>query len=104
MKWDQLNGSRKMDLVPGTKETLDADLILLAMGFVHPVHEGLLTELDISLDSRKNIAVDPAMATNVAKVFAAGDAASGASLVVNAIASGRKVAKKIDIYLNQQKK
>ena len=69
------------------------------MGFVHPVYEGLLKELDISLDSRKNIAVDLVMATNVEKVFAAGDAAEGASLVVNAIASGRKVAKRIDEFL-----
>ena len=97
--WEQLNGSHKMKAVPGTKVQIDADLILLAMGFVHPVHEGLLTELDISLDSRKNIGIDLSMATNVNKVFAAGDAASGASLVVTAIASGRKVAKKIDEFL-----
>jgi len=99
VKWEQVNGSHKMTAVPGTKEEIDADLILLAMGFVHPVHEGLLTELDISLDSRKNIGINQSMATNVEKVFAAGDAASGASLVVNAIASGRRVAKKIDEYL-----
>ena len=97
--WEQLNGSHKMKAVPGTKVQIDADLILLAMGFVHPVHEGLLTELDISLDSRKNIGIDLSMATNVNKVFAAGDAASGASLVVTAIASGRRVAKKIDKFL-----
>ena len=100
--WEQLNGSHKMKAVPGTKEQIDADLILLAMGFVHPVHEGLLTELDISLDSRKNIGIDLSMATNVNKVFAAGDAASGASLVVTAIASGRRVAKKIDDFLAQE--
>jgi glutamate synthase (NADPH/NADH) small chain len=100
--WEQLNGSHKMKAVPGTKEQIDADLILLAMGFVHPVHEGLLTELDISLDSRKNIGIDLSMATNVNKVFAAGDAASGASLVVTAIASGRRVAKKIDKFLAQE--
>ena len=80
-------------------EKIETELILLAMGFVHPVHEGLLTELGISLNSRKNIAMDPAMATNVEKVFAAGDAASGASLVVNAIASGRRAAKKIYEFL-----
>ena len=100
--WEQLNGSHKMNVVPGTKEQIDADLILLAMGFVHPVHEGLLTELDISLDSRKNIGIDLSMATNVNKVFAAGDASSGASLVVTAIASGRRVAKKIDAFLAQK--
>jgi len=100
--WEQLNGSHKMKAVPGTKEQIDAELILLAMGFVHPVHKGLLTELDISLDNRKNIGIDLSMATNVNKVFAAGDAASGASLVVNAIASGRRVAKKIDQFLTQE--
>lgn len=99
VSWKQSNGTYKMEPVPDKKEHLDADLILLAMGFVHPVHEGLLKELNISLDTRKNIGVDPSMATNVEKVFAAGDAASGASLVVNAIASGRRAAKKIDEYL-----
>ncbi len=100
--WEQLNGSHKMKAVPGTKEQIDADLILLAMGFVHPIYEGLLAELDISLNSRKNINLNLSMATNVNKVFAAGDAASGASLVVNAIASGRRVAKKIDEFLAQE--
>ena len=97
--WEQLNGSYNMKAVPGTIEQIDADLILLAMGFVHPVYEGLLTELEIDLNSRKNINVNHSMSTNVNKVFAAGDAASGASLVVNAIASGRRVAKKIDKFL-----
>ena len=100
VKWERLNGSHEMKAVPGTIEQIDADLILLAMGFVHPVHEGLLAELDISLNSRKNIDVNLSMATNIDKVYAAGDAASGASLVVNAIASGRRAAKKIDEFLN----
>ncbi|MDF1574306.1 MAG: glutamate synthase subunit beta [Bacteroidales bacterium] len=102
VSWEKLNGSFQMKALPGTKEQIEADLILLAMGFVHPVHEGLLTELNISLDSRKNVLVDPSMATNVKKIFAAGDAASGASLVVNAIASGRKAAKKIDEFLGSE--
>jgi len=99
VSWEGVNGSHEMKAVPGSTEKIEAELILLAMGFVHPVHEGLLTELGISLNSRKNIAMDPAMATNVEKVFAAGDAASGASLAVNAIASGRRAAKKIDEFL-----
>ena len=99
VSWEQVNGSHNMKAIPGTIEQIDADLILLAMGFVHPVHEGLLAELDISLNSRKNIDVNLSMATNIDKVFAAGDAASGASLVVNAIASGRRAAKKIDEFL-----
>lgn len=100
--WEPVNGSFKMVQVPGTREKIEADLVLLAMGFVHPVHEGLLTELKISLNGRKNVEINQSMATNVEKVFAAGDAASGASLVVNAIASGRRVAKKIDRYLSSK--
>ncbi len=98
--WEQVNGNHKMHVVPGSTEKIDADLILLAMGFVHPVHEGLLTEMEIGLDSRRNIQVNPEMLTNQEKVFAAGDAASGASLVVTAIASGRRVARKIDDFLS----
>lgn len=100
ISWELVNGSHKMNPVPGTREKIDAELILLAMGFLHPVHEGLLTELGITLDGRKNIAVDQEMATNVGKIFATGDSVSGASLVVNAIASGRKAAKKIDDFLS----
>jgi len=99
VSWERVNGNHEMKAVPESTEKIEAELILLAMGFVHPVHEGLLTELGISLNSRKNIALNPDMATNVNKVFAAGDAASGASLVVNAIASGRRAAKKIDEFL-----
>jgi glutamate synthase (NADPH/NADH) small chain len=97
--WDKVNGSFQMKAVPGTREQIEADLILLAMGFVHPIQEGLLTELGIELNPRKNIQVNQEMSTNLKKVFAAGDAAVGASLVVTAIASGRKVARKIDEFL-----
>jgi glutamate synthase (NADPH/NADH) small chain len=70
------------------------------MGFVHPQHEGLVKELGVGLDQRKNIGVDRSnMATNVDKVFATGDAVNGASLVVTAIASGRRAAKRIDDFL-----
>jgi glutamate synthase (NADPH/NADH) small chain len=86
--------------VPGTLRQLEADLILLAMGFVHPVHEGLLEELGVKFDPRKNVHVDQMMATSVNKVFATGDAVNGASLVVTAIASGRRVARRIDDFLN----
>lgn len=102
--WEKENGNYKMKPIPGTSEKIEAELILLAMGFVHPVHEGLLNELEITLDSRKNIGINHSMATNVEKVFAAGDAASGASLVVTAIASGRRVARKIDNFLASSEK
>lgn len=97
--WDRVNGSFKMKSVPDTRQQIDADLILLAMGFVHPIHEGLLSDLGISLDMRNNVQVDNHMATNIDKVFATGDAVNGATLVVTAIASGRRAAKRIDNYL-----
>jgi glutamate synthase (NADPH/NADH) small chain len=98
--WEQVNGTYAMKPVEGTRQQLEADLILLAMGFVHPQHEGLVKELGVGLDQRKNIGVDRSnMATNVDKVFATGDAVNGASLVVTAIASGRRAAKRIDDFL-----
>jgi glutamate synthase (NADPH/NADH) small chain len=79
----------------GKTDIIKADLVFLALGFVHPVHEGLLTELGVEFDGRGNVAVDKTNQSNVKKVFATGDAAMGASLVVRAIASGRKVAEDI---------
>jgi len=99
IEWGKENGSFEKKSVPDTREEIEADLILLAMGFVHPVYEGLLQELGIDLDTRNNVAVNAQMATSVEKVFASGDAANGASLVVTAIASGRRVARRIDDYL-----
>ena len=83
----------------GRTETLKADLVLLAMGFVHPVYEGLVKELGVALNARKNICVTDGNRTSSAKIFAAGDAALGASLVVRAIESGRSAAKGIGEYL-----
>jgi len=83
----------------GAKEVLKAEFVLLAMGFVHPEHTGLVENLKLKLDARKNIAFDEQQRTSASKVFVAGDAAIGASLVVKAIASGRKAAKAIDEYL-----
>ncbi|MDR1898059.1 MAG: glutamate synthase subunit beta [Prevotellaceae bacterium] len=80
-------------------EILKADLVLLSMGFVHPVHEGFLDELAVKYDNRGNVASVKPYATSVNKVFTAGDATTGASLVVRAIDSGRKAAKVIDEYL-----
>jgi glutamate synthase (NADPH) small chain len=79
----------------GKTDIIKADLVFLALGFVHPVHEGLLTELGVEFDGRGNVATDKASQSNVKKVFATGDAAIGASLVVRAIALGRKVAEDI---------
>lgn len=102
VKWELINGSYSMSGVPGSKETIPADLVLLAMGFVHPVIEGLVSDLGLELSERNNIRVAGNHLTNIANVFAAGDAISGASLVVNAIASGRRVAKSVNSFLVQK--
>ncbi len=99
VEWVYKNNRHSMEVVPGTRRIIEADLVLLAMGFVHPVIEGLLSELELELTQRNNIKVNANQSTNRQKVFAAGDSVSGASLVVNAIASGRKVAKEIDKFL-----
>jgi glutamate synthase (NADPH/NADH) small chain len=79
--------------------TLDADLVLLAMGFTGPVRNGLLDRLGAKLDGRGNVATDDAQMTSVPGVFAAGDMRRGQSLVVWAIAEGRRAARSIDCYL-----
>jgi len=84
----------------GKTEKIKADLVFLALGFVHPVHEGLLTELGVELDARGNVKVDQTGKSSVSKVFATGDASIGASLVVRAIALGRKVAEDIHKSVN----
>ena len=95
VEWTKDENGRFNMKPTGKTETIKADLVFLALGFVHPVHEGLLTELGVNYDGRGNVAVDAENKSNVANVFAAGDAAMGASLVVRAIASGRKVAEDI---------
>lgn len=99
VEWVFRDNRHSMEVMPGTRRIIEADLVLLAMGFVHPVIEGLLSELEIELTQRNNIKVSSSHSTSRQKVFAAGDSVSGASLVVNAIASGRKVAKEIDKFL-----
>ena len=86
--------------VPGSEEEIPCELALLAMGFVHPQHKGLLKELDIELDERGNVkATDRGYQTNIAKIFTAGDMRRGQSLVVWAISEGRECARKVDEYL-----
>jgi len=95
VEWSK-DESGRMNMKPtGKTDTIKADLVFLALGFIHPVHEGLLTELGVDFDGRGNVAIDKENKSTVAKVYAAGDAAMGASLVVRAIASGRKVAEDI---------
>ena len=84
---------------PGTEFTLDADLVLLAMGFTGPVKNGMIEQLGVELDRRGNVAADANYMTSVPGVFAAGDMRRGQSLVVWAIAEGRKAAEGIDRWL-----
>jgi len=100
VEWKQEGGQWKMSEVAGSEFTLEAGLVLLAMGFVNPVHEGLLEELGVEKDGRGNIkADDKQYRTSVEKVFAAGDGRRGQSLVVWAIREGRQAAQAVDTYL-----
>jgi glutamate synthase (NADPH/NADH) small chain len=90
----------KLKPVPGTEFEIEADLVLLAMGFVHPLHEGMLEALGVALDQRGNVKADTeAYATSIPKVFAAGDMRRGQSLVVWAIREGRQCAHAVDEFL-----
>jgi glutamate synthase (NADPH/NADH) small chain len=94
------NGQWRMSEVEGSEFTIEADLILLAMGFVHPVHEGLLADLGVDLDERGNVsATESNYQTSVRNVFACGDTRRGQSLVVWAIREGRQAARAVDEYL-----
>jgi glutamate synthase (NADPH/NADH) small chain len=89
----------KFEPMPGTEFTLDVELVLLAMGFTGPVRNGMIEELGVKLDARSNVATDENYMSSVPGVFAAGDMRRGQSLVVWAIAEGRKAARGIDQYL-----
>jgi glutamate synthase (NADPH) small chain len=90
----------KFKPIPGTEFELDADLVLLAMGFVHPVHEGMIKSLGLELDARGNVKADQlAYLSSHPKVFAAGDIRRGQSLVVWAIREGRQAAHSVDHFL-----
>ncbi len=103
VKWEKDQSGRLQLIRTGNVDVIQADLVFLAMGFVHPVQEGLVEQLNLAVDGRKNIAVSKSMETSYAKVFAAGDAIYGAGLVVRSIASGRDVAKQIHYYLDKKK-
>ncbi len=102
VEWEKDSSNGRMNIVhTGRKSTIKAELVLLAMGFTNPLAEGLLDQLGVEKDARGNVKVDPLThATDVDKVFAAGDVASGASLVVRCIAAGRDAAKGIHAYLS----
>jgi len=100
LKWTiDDNGKQQMSEIPGSEFELKVDLVILAMGFLHPQHEGLLSDLGVEFDNRGNVIVDENSMTKVQGVFAAGDMKRGQSLVVWAIYEGRLVTKNIDKYL-----
>lgn len=93
------DGRRPMRERPGSEFTIEAELVLLAMGFLHPEHDGLLDSLGVEYDERGNVRTGPDRMTNVRGVFAAGDMRRGQSLIVWAIAEGRAVARCVDLFL-----
>ncbi|MDQ3027538.1 MAG: glutamate synthase subunit beta [Pseudomonadota bacterium] len=96
-------GSMAMKEVPGTEFTIPAQLVLLAMGYLHPVHAGVIDQLGVAKDNRGNVRAPTdgpgAYATSVAKVFSAGDMRRGQSLIVWAIREGRQCAREVDAFL-----
>jgi glutamate synthase (NADPH/NADH) small chain len=103
VQWEKDPESGRFNLIhTGNFDTIKADLVLLAMGFISPVQTGIIEQLAVGKDGRNNISVDASGATSVDKIFAAGDASTGASLVVRCIASGRKAAIGIDKYLSSK--
>jgi glutamate synthase (NADPH/NADH) small chain len=91
----------KFETIPGTEFTMDADLVLIAMGFLGPVRTGMIEQLGVALDARGNVATDRNSMTSVPGVFAAGDMRRGQSLVVWAISEGRIAAAGADRYLRE---
>jgi glutamate synthase (NADPH/NADH) small chain len=102
VQWDIDPSGRPLNFkeIPGTERELPCQLVLLAMGFLHPQKEGLLEKLGVELDARGNVkAEEGKYQTNIGKIFAAGDMRRGQSLVVWAISEGREAARKVDEYL-----
>jgi glutamate synthase (NADPH) small chain len=93
------NGRLSFRPVPGSEFSLDAELVLLAMGFVGPEKNGLLTELGVKMTDRGTVWRDANWMTSVPGVFTAGDMQRGQSLIVWAIAEGRSCARGVDAYL-----
>ena len=105
LEWvDGEGGKMKMRPVPGSEFGIPADLVLLAMGFVHPTHDALVKDLGVALDDRGNVAADTeadpgAYRTSIERVFTCGDMRRGQSLIVWAIREGRQCARSVDQVL-----
>jgi len=97
---DVMGRPMKFTEIEGSEREIECQRVFLAMGFVHPQHEGMINKLNVQLDERKNVkAKEGAYRTNISKVFAAGDMRRGQSLVVWAISEGRECARKVDEFL-----
>ncbi|MEW5723335.1 MAG: glutamate synthase subunit beta [Thermodesulfobacteriota bacterium] len=93
------DGNPVMEKVAGSDFAMEADLVLLCLGFTQPEHGGLLDSLGVEYDGRGNVKTDEDMRTGAPKVFAAGDATTGSGLVVRAIMAGRRLARRVDLFL-----
>jgi glutamate synthase (NADPH/NADH) small chain len=101
VEWIRKGDNWKIRELPGTDFVIKADIVLLAMGFLHVEHEGFVMQLGLKLDERGNVAVNNFQSSEP-WVFAAGDTVSGASLVVSAISSGREAAAAIDRWFTEK--
>ena len=103
LEWKTTDDGRPAHFVEvaGSETEIKCELALLAMGFVHPQHDGLIKQLNVELDERGNVkASERSYLTNIQKIFTAGDMRRGQSLVVWAISEGRECARKVDEFLN----
>ena len=98
IEWKTENGRPTFVEIPGTEKVQPADLVLLAMGFLHPQHKGMIEELGVELDERGNVKANNYQ-TSIPNIFAAGDMRRGQSLVVWAISEGRECARALDVFL-----
>ena len=100
LEWKTVDNRPQFVEIKGSERKVPCELALLAMGFVHPQHEGLLNELEVELDERGNVrASEKNYQSNISKIFTAGDMRRGQSLVVWAIKEGRDCAQKVDEFL-----
>jgi len=99
VQWQRGANGWEMRELPGTEFSMKVDMVILAMGFEHAVHSGIVEQFGLAFDARGNIAIDEGNQTSCEGVFATGDSVSGASLVVRAIASGRSAAGSVDRWL-----